>query len=72
MATRTKKVVTLVPADCMPLCQHCNAYVKSKDHDQGSCRANPPQLIVFNDELGAEFPIVFPDEWCRLFVRRVN
>jgi len=76
MVNRTKKTIKTVrelPDDCLPMCCTCNAYVKHKNHDdQGSCRANPPQLVVINDELDAKFPVVFHDEWCRRWERRTH
>ena len=72
MATRAKKTQE-IPADCLPMCSTCNAYSPTKGHDdQGSCRAYPPQMTVVNDELGAEFPVVFHDEWCRFYERKTN
>ena len=75
MATRAKKTITLMselPDDCLPMCKTCNAYVKFDEIDQGTCRANPPQTIVVNDELDAVFPVVLSHEWCRRYERKTN
>lgn len=74
MVTRAKKVVKdkEFPDDCLPMCHTCNAYVKAEGLDQGSCRANPPELVIINDEPDALFPVVFHDDWCRRYERRTN
>lgn len=67
-----KKVIPVVPADCMPMCGTCKFATFDLKDESAFCHYNPPVAVQEGDSYSFSYAVVNRDDWCGRYQRHSN